>query len=802
MIHFEVKESNPVEMSVDSAVLVPGEDGKSAYQIALDNGFVGTEEEWLESLRGTDGKDGRDGAPGIDGKDGQNGKDGVDGVPGQDGKDGYSPVKGLDYFTAEEKEEIIGETIDTLTENGQVGSGTLESITIASVNETVNFSSKIETLVGMTVTQELPDGGFYFLRDPKTNRDEEYGMEIRNSGLIVALGNAALPNILDKKVFAIEGAVGLVCPTFLMNYPDCNGIMYAYEETSDVMGLGLTVQKGWYAVNGSTYTFEPFNLEDNPVILENFYDAESFPDENIDFIKENWFELKESRTFTIAEKNIVPGSDSDNVFAADMSNFDKLQDSDGYAALVAAGLLFVFVASRGEDGSYEDFRVLLATTGKVTLSFLSKFKTIDPKYFPEGGVGYDTRKVYTFNINDVNPAELEYVESERGSFVKISGETPDLHKAVSLAIRIEWGADVVEQTFDATDSSKIVVVEADEVNNILYGAKGAVIVTVADIPLAAVITDVGSSSIPSTGLYVLATGDATGKMYVTEIDFGGELHTIDPKYLPEGGFGYMTKAEGDVVYPKTKLEYQIMPDEPVNFTGMLSDPDNGFLFIIEAGKTYVVDLGGVKYTCVASSLEGSTQVLIGDATGTFEDFPFAFAYVPDAYGAEGVVLKDHMGDGTIAIYELTEKPVPIDPKFLPDNTLDLSKYVIAGSDSTVDYAIMYMAMVGGGTAVLAYTGMEQFWVDVAAKQPDYLLFEPGASGAKLRLTIGALFASEDIVQDESAVITATGALALYGERLEGTFILSQHGSGGLEVTVIARPLGATSTLPNAEEASF
>ena len=32
-----------------------GADGKSAYQIALDNGFVGTEEEWLESLKGKDG---------------------------------------------------------------------------------------------------------------------------------------------------------------------------------------------------------------------------------------------------------------------------------------------------------------------------------------------------------------------------------------------------------------------------------------------------------------------------------------------------------------------------------------------------------------------------------------------------------------------------------------------------------------------------------------------------------------------------------------------------------------------------
>lgn len=34
-----------------------GQDGKSAYQIAVDNGFNGTEVEWLESLKGTPGKD-------------------------------------------------------------------------------------------------------------------------------------------------------------------------------------------------------------------------------------------------------------------------------------------------------------------------------------------------------------------------------------------------------------------------------------------------------------------------------------------------------------------------------------------------------------------------------------------------------------------------------------------------------------------------------------------------------------------------------------------------------------------------
>lgn len=38
--------------------LLKGKDGESAYQIAVDNGFEGTEEEWLKSLEGEDGASG------------------------------------------------------------------------------------------------------------------------------------------------------------------------------------------------------------------------------------------------------------------------------------------------------------------------------------------------------------------------------------------------------------------------------------------------------------------------------------------------------------------------------------------------------------------------------------------------------------------------------------------------------------------------------------------------------------------------------------------------------------------------
>ena len=65
-----------------------GEDGKSAYQLAVEAGYEGSEADWLASLKGTDGRNG------------------IDGINGTNGKDGKTPVKGVDYFTTAEINEI------------------------------------------------------------------------------------------------------------------------------------------------------------------------------------------------------------------------------------------------------------------------------------------------------------------------------------------------------------------------------------------------------------------------------------------------------------------------------------------------------------------------------------------------------------------------------------------------------------------------------------------------------------------------------------------------------------------------
>lgn len=68
-----------------------GADGQSAYQLAVALGFVGTEAQWLLSLKGEPGPSGTPGSPGPKGDTGDQGPPGADGVDGVDGLDYDGP---------------------------------------------------------------------------------------------------------------------------------------------------------------------------------------------------------------------------------------------------------------------------------------------------------------------------------------------------------------------------------------------------------------------------------------------------------------------------------------------------------------------------------------------------------------------------------------------------------------------------------------------------------------------------------------------------------------------------------------
>lgn len=91
MLHFE-----QMALDTEEQILAVGEgaDGASAYEVAVANGFVGTEAEWLESLVGPAGADGDTGPAGADGATGPQGPKGDTGDTGPQGPQGPPGVDG------------------------------------------------------------------------------------------------------------------------------------------------------------------------------------------------------------------------------------------------------------------------------------------------------------------------------------------------------------------------------------------------------------------------------------------------------------------------------------------------------------------------------------------------------------------------------------------------------------------------------------------------------------------------------------------------------------------------------------
>lgn len=167
-----------------------GEDGKSAYQIALDNGFEGTEEEWIESLHGDDG---------------------------------YTPLRGTDYWTESDKQEIIDETKISIPLNEYVKSvnNTLPdangNVTITVTAEQPEFVIKDtleEALVWLnengdtSKTYVLPDGYLYKYMTSTTTYDKpncnnlfeleksQVGYRISSNGSFKALDGRSITNVI------------------------------------------------------------------------------------------------------------------------------------------------------------------------------------------------------------------------------------------------------------------------------------------------------------------------------------------------------------------------------------------------------------------------------------------------------------------------------------------------------------------------------------------------------------------------------------------------------------------------------
>lgn len=142
-----------------------GADGKSAYEIAQENGYTGTVTEWLASLKGPTGDTGATGATGPQGPPGTPGTDGADGSPGPAGQDGVSPTISVSDITGGHRVTITDvngtQSFDVLNgldgvdgESGDADLSTYAPIANPAFTGSISLGRKNNTTVGSNSVAE------------------------------------------------------------------------------------------------------------------------------------------------------------------------------------------------------------------------------------------------------------------------------------------------------------------------------------------------------------------------------------------------------------------------------------------------------------------------------------------------------------------------------------------------------------------------------------------------------------------------------------------------------------------------
>ena len=204
-----------------------GKDGRSAYEIAIENGFVGTVAEWLESLKGRDGLPGKDGADGLPGKDGTNGKDGKD---GRNGKDGVSPDL-TNYPDTDAVKALIQDAVQPLLEKAHTheNQAVLDQITATKIAQWDGFGTQINGLsTKVTVYSEKTERTLESLQKQIDNLTSG-----RNYTVLFQSGQNAISTYASNLSMVLDGSYQTMTD-FLAAYPQfcsaANDFVLSYSQ--------------------------------------------------------------------------------------------------------------------------------------------------------------------------------------------------------------------------------------------------------------------------------------------------------------------------------------------------------------------------------------------------------------------------------------------------------------------------------------------------------------------------------------------------------------------------------------------
>ena len=191
----------PIQTSSGGGTGEPGKNGKSAFEIAVENGFVGTETEWLASLKGPQGDKGDPGEKGnpfvysdftaeqLESLKGPQGDKGDPGEKGEKGDDGSlvvnvaknSQIKsGLrgNILLADCTRNLLNPTLETTTINGVTctnngdGTYTLNGTASSDAYFIIDNISKFEDKIYKIVGLKNPTDSYYIFINAARKLDE------------------------------------------------------------------------------------------------------------------------------------------------------------------------------------------------------------------------------------------------------------------------------------------------------------------------------------------------------------------------------------------------------------------------------------------------------------------------------------------------------------------------------------------------------------------------------------------------------------------------------------------------------
>ena len=96
---------NAIEPDQTATVVQTAADGKNYVTFNVPRGAKGD-----KGAQGIQGPEGPQGKQGPQGNPGERGPEGKQGIQGQNGNDGHTPVRGVDYWTDDDKQSIYDET--------------------------------------------------------------------------------------------------------------------------------------------------------------------------------------------------------------------------------------------------------------------------------------------------------------------------------------------------------------------------------------------------------------------------------------------------------------------------------------------------------------------------------------------------------------------------------------------------------------------------------------------------------------------------------------------------------------------